>query len=66
MTEPKPKMSVLLVRHSISHSSLRQYTGDIMMSGSQYKQSCIDSDAPADQANSQKVNKSPIRKHQNT
>ena len=37
MAEPKPKISVLSRRYSISCCSSRRYTGKVMMSHSQYK-----------------------------
>ena len=39
MVEPKPKISVLSRRYSISHSTLRRYTGEDKKSVSQYKRS---------------------------
>ena len=49
MTEPKPKISVLVRRYSIGSSTLWRYNGEMPMSGSQYKQSRISSAAAADE-----------------
>ena len=52
VTEPESKTSGLARRYSFSYSMSQRYTGEIMMSGSQYKRNRISSGATANQIKS--------------